>query len=148
MLQCMHTAQLGSDCAPRHVDTSMSCCVRRVAGQFACGSFCLTTLCRCTRACWTMQGMEPPQRILSKRCCARVSIPDTYIACDKLDAAGPRAICTRNIACTGCWNYCCNHIARVQLLGNHGPLSEREPGQVFETAARDCKVPTSIEHNA
>ena len=29
----------------------------------------------------------------------------------------------------------------VQLLGNHGPLSARNPGQVFERAARDCKTP-------
>ena len=32
----------------------------------------------------------------------------------------------------------------VQLLGNHGPLSEREPHQVFEEPARDCKIPVSI----
>jgi hypothetical protein len=29
----------------------------------------------------------------------------------------------------------------VQLLGNHGPLSQRDPGQVFEKAARNCKIP-------
>lgn len=29
----------------------------------------------------------------------------------------------------------------VQVLGNRGPLSARDPGQVFATAARDCKIP-------
>lgn len=28
-----------------------------------------------------------------------------------------------------------------QLLGNHGPLDAREPGQIFETAARLWRVP-------
>lgn len=28
-----------------------------------------------------------------------------------------------------------------QVLGNRGPLSAREPGQVFATPARDCKEP-------
>ena len=29
----------------------------------------------------------------------------------------------------------------LQVLGNRGPLSQREPGQVFATAARNCKTP-------
>lgn len=29
----------------------------------------------------------------------------------------------------------------VQVLGNRGPLSARDPGQVFATSARDCKIP-------
>lgn len=29
----------------------------------------------------------------------------------------------------------------LQVLGNRGPLSQRDPGQVFATAARNCKTP-------
>lgn len=34
-----------------------------------------------------------------------------------------------------------NRGAAVQVLGNRGPLSARDPGQVFATSARDCKIP-------
>lgn len=32
-------------------------------------------------------------------------------------------------------------VGGLQVLGNRGPLSRRDPGQVFATAARDCKTP-------
>jgi hypothetical protein len=33
----------------------------------------------------------------------------------------------------------------VQLLGNHGPLTQREAGQVFEKPAREYKKPVSAK---
>lgn len=37
--------------------------------------------------------------------------------------------------------FSCSYNPMLQLLGNHGPLDAREPGQIFEGPARLWRVP-------